>query len=377
MIFTEEDLIKIRRTLHQIPEIGLEEFKTQAYLIEEIEKLCKEHDNVEIKTWETAILVKVKGREPKKTIGWRTDMDGLPIYEATDLPFKSRHIGQMHACGHDMHMSIALGLLNRVLEGDPQNNYVFLFQPAEENFSGGKLVYEAGNLEADFRPDEFYALHINPDLKTGVIASNNHTLFAGTCEVMVRFTGQAGHAAFPHKAHDMVVAVSQFVGQVQTIISRNIDPMKSAVITFGSLEAGVTNNVIAGEGKVHGTIRTLTREDSEFIQTRIKEISQGIAQSFNCQVEVDFITGGYLPVVNNSQLADKMITFFKNREDLIFEEIGSLMTGEDFGYLLDKIPGVMVWLGVDSYPLHHEKINPDERAIFKAVNVLSDWLLTC
>ena len=158
------DLIKIRRDLHQIPEIGLEEFETQAYLLERIAEITAGKDFVEQRTWRTGILVYLHGSAPEKTIGWRTDIDGLPIVEQTGLDFASKHEGRMHACGHDMHMTTALGLLDQLVQVQPKNNLLFLFQPAEENEAGGMLMYK-DNAFGDWLPDEFYGLHVRPDLK--------------------------------------------------------------------------------------------------------------------------------------------------------------------------------------------------------------------
>ena len=376
MPFTNEELLQIRRELHEIPELGMAEFETQAYLLDKIQQMTQTLKRVKIRTWKTAVLVKITGFDSDKIIGWRADMDGLPVNEETSLEFSSKHEGRMHACGHDIHMTVALGLLKIATETPSKNDRLFLFQPAEENLSGAKLLYEA-NVFADWLPDEFYALHVHPELPVGQLATNNHTLFAGTCEVSIKFTGRGGHAAFPQNSNDMVVAVSHFVTQVQTIISRNVGPMENAVVTFGKMRAGMTNNVIAKEAEVHGTIRTLTKEMNELTQKRITQIAEGIAQSFDCQAEIILKQGGYLPVINNKNLADQLISFLKEKPTVNFSEISPLMTGEDFGYLLDKVPGVMLWLGVQSdYPLHHEKMSPKEAAIMPAVEALSAWLAT-
>lgn len=212
------DLIATHRALHQIPELGMEEFKTHAFLMETIENLLEDCNFAQVRTWKTGILVYLTGSAPEKTIGWRADIDGLPIVEETGLDFKSFHPDRMHACGHDFHMTIALGLLEKMAEQQPRNNLLFLFQPAEENLAGGMLMYEAGAF-GDWLPDEFYGLHVRPDLKVGQMATNHATLFAGTCEVKIRFTGKGGHAAFPHTANDALVAASYFVTQVQSVVS--------------------------------------------------------------------------------------------------------------------------------------------------------------
>ena len=370
------DLIATRRALHQIPELGMEEFKTHALLMETIEGLLQDCSFSQVRTWETGILVYLTGSAPQKTIGWRTDIDGLPIVEETGLDFKSLQPDRMHACGHDFHMTIALGLLEKMAEQQPKNNLLFLFQPAEENLAGGMLMYEAGAF-GDWLPDEFYGLHVRPDLKVGQMATNRATLFAGTCEVKIRFTGKGGHAAFPHTANDALVAASYFVTQVQSVVSRNVDPIEGAVVTFGSMHAGTTNNVITETAFLHGTIRALTQSMSLLVQKRVREIAEGIALSFGVDLEIELNPSGYLPVENNPQLADELMTYFEQVDGVEMIDCPPAMTGEDFGYLLNKVPGVMFWLGVDTpYPLHNPRLSPKEEVLPFAVDKLSDFLKT-
>lgn len=370
------DLIATRRALHQIPELGMEEFKTHAFLMETIEGLLQDCSFSQVRTWETGILVYLTGSAPQKTIGWRTDIDGLPIVEETGLDFKSLQPDRMHACGHDFHMTIALGLLEKMAEQQPKHNLLFLFQPAEENLAGGMLMYEAGAF-GDWLPDEFYGLHVRPDLKVGQMATNRATLFAGTCEVKIRFTGKGGHAAFPHTANDALVAASYFVTQVQSVVSRNVDPIEGAVVTFGSMHAGTTNNVISETAFLHGTIRALTQSMSLLVQKRVREIAEGIALSFGVDLEIELNPSGYLPVENNPQLADELMTFFEQVDGVEMIDCPPAMTGEDFGYLLNKVPGVMFWLGVDTpYPLHNPRLSPKEEVLPFAVDKLSDFLKT-
>ena len=368
------DLIQTRRDLHQIPEIGLEEFETQAYLLDVIKKLIAGKDFGELRTWRTGILVYLHGSQPTKTIGWRTDIDGLPVNEQTGLPFASKHQGRMHACGHDFHMTIALGSLERALEKQPKNNLLFLFQPAEENEAGGMLMYKAQAF-GDWLPDQFYGLHVRPDLKVGQIATNTHTLFAGTCEIKINFKGKGGHAAFPHEAKDAVVAASYFITQVQSVVSRSVNPIEGAVVTFGVLQAGTTNNVIAETAFLHGTIRSLTQEMSLLVQKRVTTIAEAVAAAFDMDVEIELKQGGYLPVENNPKLARELMDFFQEKEGVELIDIEPAMTGEDFGYLLSKVDGVMFWLGIDSpYALHHPQMSPKEEALAIGVEAVSSFL---
>ena len=367
------NLIEIRRQLRQIPEIGLEEHKTQKYLLTIIHQIIQNKSFIQVETWQTGILVYLKGSQGQKTIGWRTDIDGLPVEELTNLPFASKN-GRMHACGHDIHMTVALGLLEKLSESQPKNNLLFLFQPAEENEAGGKLMYDGGAFK-NWLPDEFYGLHVRPDLKVGDIATNEQTLFAGTCEVELTFVGTGGHAAFPHTANDALVAAAYFVTQVQTIVSRNVDPLDSAVVTFGKMEAGTTNNIIAERAFLHGTIRSLTQEVNELTQKRLTELAKGVAQSFDMTIDLKLKQGGYLPVENNPKLAKELMDFFRNETKANLIDIAPAMTGEDFGYLLSKIPGVMFWLGINSEaPLHSQKMQADEEVLDFAVEAIGQFL---
>ena len=227
----------------------------------------------------------------------------------------------------------------------------------------------------DWLPDEFYGLHVRPDLKVGDIATNTGTLFAGTCEVKITFTGKGGHAAFPHEANDALVAASYFITQVQSVVSRNVDPIEGAVVTFGSMHAGTTNNVIAETAFLHGTIRTLTMEMNLLTQKRVKAIAEGVAAAFDVKLDLELKQGGYLPVENQPELAKELMDFFAAEEDVHLIDILPAMTGEDFGFLLSKVPGVMFWLGIDTpYALHHPKMSPNEAALPFAVEHIGKFL---
>lgn len=375
-ILTKQQLLQIRRDLHQIPELALQETRTHDYLVKIVKQFNAQH--LEIKTipqLSTALLVKVHGSHPQKTIGYRADIDGLPVTEQTNLAFSSRHTGQMHACGHDLHMTVALGILNYFSEHQPQDDLLFFFQPAEESENGGKLAYEQGVFQGAWRPDEFYALHVTPDLPSGTIGCRLGTLFAGTTEINIDLQGQDGHAAYPQRANDMIVAASAMVEQIQTIISRSIDPIEGGVVTIGKMEAGTIRNVIAGHAHLEGTIRGLTQTMIERIDQRLQEIGAGIAKSFNADVQVELHQGGYWPVENNPQLTAEFINYMKSNPDIKYQETQPAMTGEDFGYLLAQIPGTMFWLGVqDKAQLHSATFNPQEDAMFAGMQAMIGFL---
>ncbi|WEV54213.1 N-acetyldiaminopimelate deacetylase [Leuconostocaceae bacterium ESL0723] len=372
----EQDLIDIRRHLHTIPELALHEVETQAYLEKVIAGFRQDYLTIKkLDKLPTALLIHIKGSDSHKTIGYRSDIDALPVTEETGLPFASKHPGRMHACGHDIHMTVALGLLSYYAENQPNDDMVFFFQPAEESESGGLIAYELGAFEGEYRPDEFYALHDNPQLPAGAIGCRQGTLFAGTSEVDIDFTGKGGHAAYPQDANDMVVAAASFVTQAQTIVSRSLNPIESGVVTLGKIEAGTVRNVIAGKARIEGTIRGLKQPVLETITARLKDLGEGVARSYNCQVDMAFDQGCYLPVVNNPELTTDFIDFMKADPDVDFIETQPAMTGEDFGYLLSKIPGTMFWLGVeDNEPLHSAKLSPKEAAISRGVNAIKAFL---
>lgn len=372
----EDDLITIRRHLHQIPEVALEEVETHAFLMQVIGMMDQKFLKIlEPKELPTAILVRVQGSDPSRTIGYRTDIDGLPVDEKTGLPYASQHPGKMHACGHDMHMTVALGVLDYFASHQPKDNLVFFFQPAEESEAGGKRAYELGLFEGEWRPDEFYGLHVNPKMQTGVIGCRMGTLFAGTTEVNIDVIGKGGHAAFPQDAKDAVVAASALVMQVQTIISRSINPIESGVITLGKFEAGTIRNVIADHARLEGTIRGLTQVMIEKIKERVQEICEGIERSFEVEVRLGLNQGGYFPVENDPVLTKRFIRFMQENPDVVYEEVPPAMTGEDLGYLLHQFPGTMFWLGVDGgAQLHESSMSPKEGAIQKGITAITEFL---
>lgn len=372
----EDDLITIRRHLHQIPEVALEEVETHAFLMQVIGMMDQKFLKIlEPKELPTAILVRVQGSDPSRTIGYRTDIDGLPVDEKTGLPYASQHPGKMHACGHDMHMTVALGVLDYFASHQPKDNLVFFFQPAEESEAGGKRAYELGLFEEEWRPDEFYGLHVNPKMQTGVIGCRMGTLFAGTTEVNIDVIGKGGHAAFPQDAKDAVVAASALVMQVQTIISRSINPIESGVITLGKFEAGTIRNVIADHARLEGTIRGLTQVMIEKIKERVQEICEGIERSFEVEVRLGLNQGGYFSVENDPVLTKRFIRFMQENPDVVYEEVPPAMTGEDFGYLLHQFPGTMFWLGVDGgAQLHESSMSPKEGAIQKGITAITEFL---
>ncbi|MBO8162191.1 MAG: N-acetyldiaminopimelate deacetylase [Brevibacillus sp.] len=367
---TVAKFVQIRRDLHQIPEPGFQEVKTQRYLLDYLSTLPAER--LEVRTWRTGILVKVHGTDPKRMLAWRADMDGLPITEETTYSFRSTHPGYMHACGHDLHMAIALGILSHFVYSPIEDDLLFLFQPAEEG-PGGAQPMLASEEFAAWRPDAIFALHIAPEYPVGTIAIRPGVLFANTSELFVELTGQGGHAAYPHKANDMVVAASHLVTQLQTIVARNVDPLDSAVITIGRIEGGTRQNIIAEKARIEGTIRTMSMEAMTRVKERIESLVRGIEYGFSCQAAIDYGCS-YCQVYNDPVLTDQFMQWARKQDDIRLVECSAAMTGEDFGYFLAEIPGFLFWLGAETpYGLHHAKIEPSEKAIDVAIRLVTSY----
>lgn len=376
MPVSEEDLKTYRRDLHKIPELALAEFKTHRYLLEKIQSWQTNFMTIrQVEKLPTALLVKFSGTDPIRTIGYRADIDALPVTENTGLPFESTHKGVMHACGHDVHMSLALGLVQYFSEHQPKDNLIIFFQPAEESKSGGKLAVDLGIFEGDWHPDEFYGIHDQPNLPAGTLSTLAGTLFAGTAELEIDIYGQGGHAAYPHLGKDPIVISAELIMLLQTVVSRDVDPIEGGVVSLGMISGGFTNNVIPDTVHLAGTVRSMTKDGLDKMTTRIRQIVEGVALANDVKINVRLETGSYLPVENNPKLANNLLSFMEQRQDIAFEEAKPAMTGEDFGYILQHIPGVMLWLGVnDNHSLHSAKLNIDEAALLPGFNALKDFI---
>lgn len=353
------DAILVRRALHQIPEPGFQEVQTKRLIDEIIASFPQTH--LELTHWKTGLIVKVNGSNPTKTIGWRTDIDGLPIKEQTGAEFASVRAGFMHACGHDVHMTIALGLLERLSHQPATENIVIYFQPAEESPGGALPMREwVKEHRPDLLPDAFYALHVAPELPVGTIATKPGILFANTSELYIDLFGKEGHAAFPHQTKDMSVAAAHLLVQLQSIVSRSVNPLEPSVVTIGKMNSGTVQNVISGHARLEGTIRTMDADVMKLIKTRIEAMVAGIEHAFDCRAEIDY-GSSYHQVFNDPELAISFQTFAENDEGIEFNLAKEAMTGEDFGYFLEEIPGVLFWAGAASeYGLHHAKMLPQE-----------------
>jgi N-acetyldiaminopimelate deacetylase len=364
--------VGLRRELHRIPEPGFQEFKTQRLLLDTIGRLPA--DRLEVRTWRTGVLVRVKGRVGARCIGYRTDMDGLAIEEDTAYPFRSEHSGFMHACGHDMHMAIALGVLTSVVESPVDDDVLIVFQPAEEGPGGAKPMLESEEFRA-WKPDLMLALHIAPEYPVGTIATRPGILFANTSELFVDLRGVGGHAAFPHRTTDTIVAAATLIMQLQTIVSRNVNPLDSAVVTLGVIQGGTRQNIIAEHVRLEGTIRTLSESSMPAVKARIEALAAGLESGYGVTSVLDY-GSNYFQVYNHEAETSAFMDWVRDSmPELQLVECDAAMTGEDFGYFLKDIPGFMIWLGVDTpYGLHHAKMEPSEEAIDVAIRLMSSYI---
>ena len=372
-------LIEIKRELHQYPEISNNEKKTSEIILRELRKIKEFKIRENLNGY--GIIADLEGKFPGKKIALRADMDALQIEEETDLPWKSKNKGIMHACGHDNHMTMVLGagILLAKLRDELHGSVRLIFQPAEELSpnGGAKGMIKEGALEG---VDCIFGMHVWPELPLNKIGIKKGPLMAASDHFMVKIKGKPSHAAKPNEGIDAIVAGSQYISAIQTIVSRNADPMKSLVITIGKIQGGSRYNIVAGECVLEGTCRTFSPEIRDLAEKRMKEILEGICTISGCQGELNY-ERGYMAVDNNSEIVDYFIKTAKNLYDEnSIIDVNPAMTAEDFSFYLNEKPGAFAWIGTtkegeEVYPLHNSHYNPNEDILWKGSALFTELVL--
>ena len=368
----EEWAIALRRDLHQWPELGNEEYRTA-------ERIKRELEDMDIDFQEmisTGVVGSIFKGADKKTVALRADMDALPIQETTLLPFASGRKGIMHACGHDVHMAVVLGtarVLNEIKD-EINTNVKFIFQPAEETTGGARRMIRRGCLSP--KTDFMLGLHVKPDLPAGTIGIKYGKVHASSDTFQITVKGKHSHGAYPEMGIDAIAAAAQIVCGAQSIVARNVSPLNSAVITFGSFHGGTAVNLIADTVVLEGTIRALDTYSREFLKCRLKEIAQSIAKAYGARAEVKF-KKGYPVLTNDNLVVDtvKEALICETAIEKVVELKEPTMGVEDFSYYLEKVPGAFFFLGSgykgrENQGIHSGGFEVDETCIGIGIQLL-------
>ncbi|WP_163253984.1 M20 peptidase aminoacylase family protein [Bacillus tropicus] len=353
-----ETLISIRRNLHEHPELSYEEFETTKAI-----KNWLEEENITIinSNLETGVIAEISGNRNGPLIAIRADIDALPIQEETNLPYASKIHGKMHACGHDFHTAAIIGAayLLKEKESSLSGTVRFIFQPAEESSNGACKVIEAGHLHG---VQAIFGMHNKPDLPVGTIGIKDGPLMAGVDRFEIEIHGVGTHAAVPDAGVDPIVASSQIVMALQTIVSRNISSSHNAVVSVTNIHSGNTWNVIPEKATLEGTVRTFQTETREKIPALMKRIIQGVSDALGVKTEFRFYAGP--PAVHNDTSLTNLSTQVAETMNLNIISPTPSMAGEDFSFYQQEIPGSFVFMGTSgTHEWHHPAFTVDERAL--------------
>jgi amidohydrolase len=360
-------LVDIRRTIHRHPELGFEEVETSRLVSEWLQKFGLDVKRGMAKTGVVGLL---KGSKPGKTVAIRADMDALPMDEANRVPYASQIKGKMHACGHDAHVTILLGAAKffSSIQDQVKGNIKWIFQPAEEGGGGGRIMVEEGVLENP-KVDAIFGAHVFPFLSVGKVGIYEREGLAAADRFVIKIIGKGGHAASPHVSKDPILAAGHLITQIHSIVSRNVNPLESGVITIGKVSGGTASNIIPDEVELIGTVRSLTPQVREELKSRIDQVTQGVARSFSMDCRFDF-EYGYPVLINNPEMSKLVgLACSKGIGKENVEVVKPSMGGEDFAYYLEKVPGAFFRLGCRNeekgliHPYHSSLFDIDEEVL--------------
>ena len=370
----KDTVVEHRRWLHAHPELSGQERETAAYIATALRKLGLEPtENV----GGHGVVAVIEGRKGDKCVGLRADFDALPIQEETGLSFASENPGVSHACGHDVHTAMLLGAAEVLVNMKEAfaGKIKLIFQPSEENAtdSGAQRMIADGAL-SDPPVDAIFAQHVSPNYPTGSIAVNPGAMSASSDRFFITVKGKSSHGSAPENGVDAVAIGAQVITALQTIVSRTISPLDSAVLTIGKLSAGTGYNIIAEECVMEGTCRTLNPRVQEQLPARMESIVKGITESMGGSYEFRYVKG-FIPTMNAPKEFELVRDTAKTLLDNVIIPEKSAMTGEDFSFFAKQIPGVFYWLGCQKadrpfYPLHNNRFTPDEDAMKIGMEVM-------
>ncbi len=377
----ETHLVELRREFHRHPETSWNERETAERIVRELKLIGGIDIRPEVGGTH-GVFAEITGTEPGKTVVLRADMDALTIREETNLSYASENPGVMHACGHDTHITMMLGAARLLQEyrDELRGTVRLVFQPAEENapIGGSRTMIQNGALTG---ADAVFALHAWPNIPLGKLGVTNGPQMAASDHFFVKIKGRATHGAQPNQGVDALIAGAQFVNAVQTVISRNRDPLKAAVITIGVFRAGTRYNIVPGNCEMEGTCRSYDPEVRELCEKRIREVLNGICSALGCTGELIY-ERGYDAVINSPEMADYM----RRTQEKLFGPGSAFvpeypaMTAEDFSFYLKESPGAFGWIGTtpeggEVNPLHSSRYAPDEDVLWRGAALLASLAL--
>ncbi len=368
----EQDIIEQRRYLHQHPELSFQERETAAFIAEELKKL-----GLEVRTGVggNGVLGILQGKRPGRTLAFRADFDALPIQDEKTAPYRSTVAGVMHACGHDGHTAVLLGVAHVLSEhrDDIGGRLVFIFQHAEEKPPGGAAaMIAAGCLEG---VEAIYGIHLSTEFPLGRIGICEGNAMASVDAFAIDIQGKGGHGGRPHHTVDSIAVGGQLITGLQQIVSRKVNPLQPAVVSIGMFHAGTAFNVIADKARLEGTVRSYDEQTRNQIESEIKSVAAGISEAFGASSTVHY-ERGYPPLVNSKPEADRVRKLVGSHFGAdAFRELPPVMGAEDFAWYLTKIPGAFIHVGARNeeertqFPHHHPQFDFDERALLLAGSV--------